>query len=271
MSRQCGKCGALVPAGASFFCNKCGARLPAEGPAMPLTCPRCKKTITDRLSQFCDRCGTPLAPAVQPPPPVLPVMQVKDCPRCGFGNLGTDIYYCKKCGTSLGERESRKAPGVRSQDSPALTRNGSRDIPPRGTVARAAEPREVPGHRQKTPREGILRSHRKALIGVAVVILILIAVAFILTSNQGIPGAGPANSSATGLLAAPVSGGGPASTSAPVLSETQPSGSVPGGSPEDTTVPGPSGAQPSDNEPPWVQSGNHATAVVEDTPLNPEK
>lgn len=201
MSRQCQNCGAPVPTGASFFCNKCGARLPAGAPAAPLTCPWCKKTIEDRLSQFCDRCGTALAPAEQSLPPVLPVMQVKDCPKCGFGNFGNDIFYCKKCGTSLGSGEPRKAPGVRPQDSPAGIRAGSRGIPSRGTVTQAAEPWEIPQRRQKTPRESILISHRKAIIGVVMVILVLIAIGFIVTSNQDIPGAGPANSSAPGLLA----------------------------------------------------------------------
>jgi len=231
MNRRCGNCGAPVPAGASFFCNKCGARLPVEGPAVPLTCPRCGKTLADRLSQFCDRCGTAIFPPMQLLPPVLPVMQVKDCPQCGFGNLGTDIFYCKKCGTSLVNSEPRKAPGVRSENSPSGIRAGSRDIPPRGMVTRAAEPRETPQRWQKAPRESLLRSHRKAIIGVAVVILVLIAIAFIVTSNQSVPGAGPANASAPGLL-----------------------GIIPFGDRPDAALP-----------------KNQATPVVKDTSLKPKK
>jgi hypothetical protein len=273
MSRKCGTCGAPVSAGASLFCNKCGARLPAEIPQVPLTCPRCGKTLTDRLSRFCDRCGTAIPTPVQPLPPVIPVVQGKDCPHCGFGNLGTDIFYCKKCGTSLVSREPPMAPGVR-QEIPAGSRGGSGVVPAGRTVTGKAEPREKPQSRQKVPRESVLRSHRKAIIGVVVVILVLIAVAFIMTGKPILPGTGQANSSTPSLPAAQSStsepGAGPAGSSTHSLPVAQSSTSEPGAGPASSSTPSLPAAQSSRDTPPWLLPGNQATTVVTDIPLNPK-
>jgi hypothetical protein len=204
MSRRCGKCGAPVPAGASFFCNKCGARLPAEEPNL-LICRMCGKTQSDPQSRFCDRCGTPVTAAVQSVPPARSAMQMKSCPHCGFENPGDSIFYCKKCGASLaGSKPQEKTPQGGSQAG--LARDTAASVPPQrpGPVSRAGETQKLaPVRRQEAPRKRF-RMSRKMAIGIAAVILILIAVAFgfTLISGSGMPAAGQENSTAPGLLGA---------------------------------------------------------------------
>lgn len=202
MSKKCGQCGASVPGSLSLFCNKCGARLPAEGSTDTLICPMCGKTLPDRLSQFCDRCGTPLLPPVQPLPQVPPAIPKKTCPACGFENHGYNLFFCKKCGTALSESEPQeKSARGGVQDKPIRDRMVDLDALHKkgkgGAVGSQVPPRRgVP----ETPKWKGPRSYRKLAIGVAVLVLILIAAGIMVTNNSGIPGTDSENSTGPGLL-----------------------------------------------------------------------
>jgi uncharacterized Zn finger protein (UPF0148 family) len=202
MSKKCVKCGATVPGSASLFCNKCGARLPAEGSTDTVICPTCGKTLPDRLSQFCDRCGAPLSLPAQPLPPVSPLMARKACPACGFENRGENLFYCKKCGTSLSESEPLdQSAGDSVQAKLPRDRMVNLDALPRNVNGSAAGS-QVPSDRslQEIPQQKGQNSYRKIAIGIVGLVLILIAAAIFVTNNSGIPGTDSENSTAPGLL-----------------------------------------------------------------------
>ena len=178
MSLQCKKCGAHVPAWASF-CNKCGALIPAEKVPDHLVCPNCGKIQPDLRSRFCDRCGIPVTPLVQPLPPAAPAMQAKACPRCGFKNSGPSLFFCKKCGSSL---EAGESPGIATERR-ASGRGGTDHYPQREMPWRTRpekvlqEHLHVPGHIPGSSPLKRVRSYRKVAIGIAALILVLAVIA----------------------------------------------------------------------------------------------
>ena len=254
MSKKCRQCGASVPGSASLFCNKCGARLPAERSMDPVICPTCGKTLPDRLSQFCDRCGAPLPPPVQPLPPVTPAMARKACPACGFENRGESLFYCKKCGTPLLVSEPQeKSPRGGVQDKPIRDRMVNLDSLQKKGNGGVAGP-QVPSRRsrQETPQKRGLKSYRKIVIGIAVIVIILIAVVFINTGILGGHGSGSKNSSDSGFLGMlPLEG-------------------IFGAGSDNATAPGVFGMFSQEGSPANALFKNQATPVVTDTPLEPE-
>lgn len=202
MNRQCRNCGAPVPDSASVFCNKCGARMPAVGSTGCLICQKCGKELTDYQSLFCDWCGTPLAPASQPPDQVNPVSSKTACPGCGFENQGNNIYFCKKCGTPFQVIKPGRQDG-RVHDHPDRNRAGGRNVLPQSAINRPVETKGVlPRRRPEVPKESVPLLPRRTIFGIMAVILILIAIAFFVTSTQSIPGTDADNSPVSYLMGA---------------------------------------------------------------------
>lgn len=222
MSTKCSTCGAPVPDDTAVFCNRCGSRLPVVGRGGEFTCEVCGKAVTDRQARFCDRCGSPLAPAV-PAAPAPPTVQRRNCPACGFGNFGENLFYCRKCGAILPRYESVQksrpgtpAPSGRTQpggisiipdgmdefrqqpvDAPGAARHPSQDAPValRVPPARAETGAKVPS--QKPPQEAsTVRGReywRRISIIAAWILLILLIIAAIVMTVPKILDAGTAN------------------------------------------------------------------------------
>jgi hypothetical protein len=250
MSLQCRKCGAHVPAWASF-CNKCGAPIPAEKIPDIMVCPNCRKIQSDPGSRFCDRCGVMVTTPVQPLPPAPPLIQTKTCPRCGFRNSGPSIFFCKKCGSSL-ERDGPRSIATeqrRPQNAAPITTGGG-DAPPRGPGKSATRAPSVPGQNQEAPAKRI-RSYSKVAIGIVALLLVLAAVAgvFFLTKH------------------ADTSAGNQDQESGPGLSGLIPSGNILGATAENANAP----SQPTTNpQKKTARAGlvsNQAVPIVTDTPL----
>jgi uncharacterized membrane protein YvbJ len=129
-------------------------------------------------------------------------MMTKACPRCGFKNSGSGIFFCKKCGSTL---ETGESPGYAME--PRLPEEATR-IPasreealpyaPGKSTARALP---VAGQYQEAPQKRV-RSFRKVAIGIAVLILILVVVAgvFFLTKSADTSAGSPDKESGSGLL-----------------------------------------------------------------------
>lgn len=223
MNKICSTCGAPVPDRTAVFCNRCGSRLPAAPEAKVLTCEVCKKAVTDRQSRFCDGCGSPLAPAVPAASPAPPAVQRRNCPACGFGNFGENLFYCRKCGAILPKYESvqKSRPGARAPSGrpqqggisiipdgmdefrqqpvnvPGAARQPSVDTPvalrrqpaPAKTVAQVLSqkpPQEAPGQRDR-------EYWRRISIIAAWILLILLIIAAIVMIAPGILDPGSAN------------------------------------------------------------------------------
>ena len=223
MRNKCSTCGAPVPDGTAAFCNRCGSRLPAADECEVFTCEVCGKAVTDRQARFCDGCGSPLAPAVPAASPAPPAVQRRNCPACGFGNFGENLFYCRKCGAILPKYESvqKSGPGARAPpgrplhagisiipdgmdefrqqpvNAPVGARQPSVDPPvalrrppaPAKTEAQALphqHPQETPGLRDR-------EYWRRISIIVAWILLILLIIAAIVMIAPGILDPGSAN------------------------------------------------------------------------------
>jgi len=223
MIKKCSTCGAPAPDRMAVFCNRCGSRLPAAPEAEVLTCEVCKKAVTDRQSRFCDRCGSPLAPALPAVSPAPPAVQRRNCPACGFGNFGENLFYCRKCGAILPKYESvqKNRPGARAPsgrplhagisiipdgmdefrqqpvNAPVGARQPSVDAPvalrrpPAPAKTETLIPPSEP--RLEVPKKRDTGSCRKVAIIAAVIILLLLIVAAIVLVAPGLLNAGPAN------------------------------------------------------------------------------
>jgi len=223
MTKKCSTCGAPVPDRMAVFCNRCGSRLPAAPEADVLTCEVCKKAVTDRQSRFCDRCGSPLAPGLPAASPVPPAVQRRNCPACGFGNFGENLFYCRKCGAILPKYESvqKSRPGARALSG--RPQQGGISIIPDGMDEFRQQPVNAPvGARQpsvdppvalrrppapaktetlippskplfEVPKKRDTGSYRKIAIIAAVIILLLLIIAAIVLVAPGLLNAGPAN------------------------------------------------------------------------------
>lgn len=226
MRNKCSTCGAPVPDETAVFCNRCGSRLPAAVGGEVFACDVCGKAVTDRQARFCDGCGSPLAPIVPAVPPVPPAVQRRNCPACGFGNFGENLFYCRKCGAILPKYESiptrrpgARAPSGRPQqagisiiddgldefrqeavNAPGSARQPSVDAP----VALRRPPAHAKTEAQVLPQKSLqeapgLRDReywRRISIIAAWILLILLIIAAIVMIVPGILDAGPANATA---------------------------------------------------------------------------
>jgi uncharacterized membrane protein YvbJ len=250
MSLQCRKCGAHLPAWASF-CHKCGAPVPAERVPDQLVCQHCGKIQPDPWSRFCDRCGMPVTPRVQPLPPAVPAMKTKACPRCGFKNSGSGIFFCKKCGSSLETGESfgyateRRLPEGATQ-MPA-SQEEALPYAPEKSVSRTPS---VAGYYQEEPPKPV-RSYRKIATGIAALILILAIIAGVIffTNSEGAPSGSPDKESGPDLLG------------------LIPSGNILGIIPENATAPAQLTTIPQKKNAGAGVVSNRAVPVVTDTSL----
>ncbi len=82
-SRQCPKCGSLIPA-ANSFCPNCGARLTPQSTPQTVRCPKCGKDVTAGV-KFCPECGADMS------------SPLPKCGNCGF-QLQSPSKFCPNCG-----------------------------------------------------------------------------------------------------------------------------------------------------------------------------
>ena len=93
-SRQCPKCGALVPAGMQF-CGSCGASMAPPAPqaqpapaAATVPCPKCNGPVPT-TSKFCPNCGAAMAQAGP-----------RTCPKCNQP-VAPGAKFCANCGNAM--------------------------------------------------------------------------------------------------------------------------------------------------------------------------
>jgi len=278
MTRNCGSCGTPALDEKSVFCNQCGAQLPPEN---ILTCRKCKKTFADPQSRFCNQCGSPLGPAAPTGSPATPAagdaaMRGTTCPACGFKNVAENPVYCKKCGARLLKNEP-----VRQRDPAAEvpSAGGIRIIPDGMDELRqsigtaqpglaikkrqpvAPEPvspppaRTPPKRRQEASRTGALPVSRWLALA-AVVLLFVLAMAFLAMSLPGKPGGGEASATS--------SGSGDETAPAPGLFESLFGGIIPNQSVSAEATPVPTKKPVAGRTTPVL---NRGTTVVTDTPV----
>ena len=203
----CRQCGRIQSDVQSRFCDRCGSHLTPPAtvvPAVPgtikrMTCPICGSSNTGYYLLFCRKCGSSLVPPGMNTPTGPGSGRQEVCPSCGFPNTGDHLFFCRKCGSALGQEEmgiNTRRTGtdqarMQTADYPAPY-PGLISKPPARTVQAAAANSAGPlkGGRQKSIPAKRPVSLRKLAIISAIIIFLLIGVAFLTGNLPGLGGSG---------------------------------------------------------------------------------
>jgi hypothetical protein len=173
MKKKCSKCGSPPVDESSQYCNKCGSLLSPEK-----SCLHCGKIFLDDESLFCDRCGSPLS---QTTSPALPGTGGRICQACGFQNDEETYFHCKNCGAPLRRRIfGGKSERALSSGKPIHLISERPDIRHQKTLPEPEFEFVVPEpiSREIQPEKRIVLSRRSAMIGAAIILVLVIVALF---------------------------------------------------------------------------------------------